>query len=164
MVNESFKQALRGELLAVALCSLSRVCHKCRNEQYTVITDLCPPVLPSATPAPLAVGKSPLRAAGVEGTCRSCQCLSLDTCSILFCLQPFTRAQSPLLPSWAGLGHLPLLWARWKIHSVRGQISVVLGWEAWWVSQDLLRRMGNDFLIKFLICMLIAVLLRITLF
>lgn len=47
---------------------------------------------------------------------------------------------------------------------VRGHISVVLGWEAWWISQDLLRRMGNDFLLKFLICMLIAVLLKIILF
>lgn len=131
---------------------------------YIVITDLCPPVLPSATPAPLALRKSPLRAAGVGGTCRSCQCLSLEISSILFCLQRFTRTQSPLFPSWAGLRHLPLLWACWKIHCVGGQISVVLGWEAWWVSQDLLRRMGNDFLIRFLICMLIAVLLRITLF
>lgn len=107
-----------GKLQTVALCSLSRACHKCRNEQNVVISEPCPPVLPSATPAPLAVGENHLHAAGVEGTCRSYQCLSADISSIVFCSQLYTQAQSPFLPSWAGLGLLPLLWACWKIYCV----------------------------------------------
>lgn len=128
-------------------------------------SELCPPVLPSAMPAPLAVGKNHLHAAGVGRTCRSYQCLSLDISSIMFCLQLYTHAHYPSSPLELVLGFCP-----YCEHTegftvfVRGQISVVLGWEAWWVSQDLLRRMGNDFFIKFLICMLIAMLLKITLF
>lgn len=42
MVNESFNQTLWGEHLPIALFRLSRACHKYRNEQHTVISELCP--------------------------------------------------------------------------------------------------------------------------
>lgn len=110
--------------------------------------EMCPPVLScaqSGSYCPLLLllhrlwAKKHPRAAGTEGTCRSCQCLSLNISSVIPCLQLYTHARSP------SLSHLELVlgFCPYCKHTegftlfVRGQISVVLGWEAWWVSQDL---------------------------
>lgn len=112
------------------------------------LTELCPPVLPcvwssSYCPLPLLLhrwwAKKHLCAADTEGTYRSCQCLSPDISSVIPCLQLYTHAWSP------SLSHLELVlgFCPYCKHTegftlfVRGRISVVLGWEAWWVSQDL---------------------------
>lgn len=143
MVNESFKKTLSGECLPVALHSLSRSCHKCGNERYIVIYETVPPssalclvqqLLPSYPPLLHRLwAKKHLRAAGIEGTCRSCQRLSLDFSVVTPCLQLCTHARLPSLSRLKlVLGFCPYCKnAEGFTMLVRGPISVVLGWEAW---------------------------------
>lgn len=119
MVKESFKQTLWGEHLLVA--PVAWVEHVTSTGMSSILWLVnCAPLF---CPLPLllhwlAVRENHLHAGGVEGTCRSYQCLSPDISSIMFCSQLYTQAWSPFLPSWAGLGLLPLLWACWKIYCV----------------------------------------------
>lgn len=151
MVNESFKQALWGEHLAVALCSLSRACHKCRNEQYIVITELCPlfcplPLLPhwlwERAICMQLVWKEPVGA--------------ISVCHLIFPALYSVYSHSHMLSYPSSRLELVLGFCPYCEHAerftvfVRGQISVVLGWEARWVSQDLLWTMVNDFFNKVL--------------
>lgn len=172
MVNESYKKPLSGECLPVALCSLSRACHKLGNEQYIVTYGTVPPVLPcpcSSSYCPLALllhrlwAEKHLCAAGIEGTYKSCQYLSLDISSVV----PAVRTCSVTLPlpSWTRLGLLPSLEAYWKIYFVCQRPDLcgfTLGGLA--SKPGSLRRVGNDVLIKLLICMLIGVQLKLILF
>lgn len=147
-IIKALERLLSGECLPRGFCSLGRACHQRRNEQYVVFHGTVPPVLPHAWSSrccplpPLLHGswaKKHLCAAGMEGTYRSCSCLSLDISSVIPGWQLYTHAWSP------SLSHLELVlgFCPYCKHTegftvfVRGQISLVLGWEAWWVSQDL---------------------------
>lgn len=166
MVNESFKQTLWGEHLPVALFRLSRACHKYRNEQHTVISELCPLF------CPLLLLSHWLweRTSCLQLVCRQ-PVGAISAVFVTWCFQHFILFTAihtcsvtlPPLLSWSWASALTVSPLKDSL-CLSQAISVVLGWEAWWVSQDLLRRMGNDFLINFLLCMLIAMLLKITLF
>lgn len=164
MVKESFKQTLWGEHLLVA--PVAWVEHVTSTGMSSILWLVnCAPLF---CPLPLLlhwlwerticmqlVWREPVGAISV------CHLTFLALCSV----HSYThKLGHPFSPLELVLGFCPYCeHAERFTVCVGGQISVVLGWGL--VSKPgSLRRTGNDFLIKFLICMLIAVLLKITLF
>lgn len=117
-----------GKLQTVALCSLSRACHKCRNEQNVVIVNCAPlfcplPLLPhwpwERTICMQLVWREPVGAISV------CQLTFLALCSVHSYTHKLSHPSSPL--------ELVLGFCPYCEHAERftvfvgGQISVVLG-------------------------------------
>lgn len=138
------------------------------------LTELCPPVLPCAWSSSYCIlpllhrlwAKKHLCAAGTEGTYRSCQCLLLNISSVIPCLQLYTHARSPSLSCLELVeGFCPCCKHTWRVYFIC-QRSDLSGFRLGGLvsKPGSLRRVGNDLLIKFLICMLIAVQLKIILF
>lgn len=108
--------------------------------------------------------KKHLCAAAIEGTCKSCWYLSLDVSSVIPCTQQCIHAQSPFLfclelaLGFALTASIPkdILCQRADLCGFRfgGLVS----------KAGSLSRVGNNVLIKLVICMLIAVQLKLTLF
>lgn len=136
------------------------------------LTELCPSVLPCAwsssyCPPPLLLhslwAKKHLHAAGTEGTYRSCQHLSLNISSVIPCLQLYTHAWSPSILSLSWVSAPAASTPKDLLYSSEARDLCGFRLGGLVSKPGSLRRVGNDLLLKFFICMLIAVQLRIIL-